>query len=114
MRPARTSASTAVSAAKCAAKSVAAATREEPQFLDWLADELQSRPDEEQLPRVPRSHLEEVAKVPPQLEKLLLLGFLLCLDILLHELSFTPLQALRSSLQLLCSWAVPGRHAEKL
>ncbi|CAJ1347221.1 unnamed protein product [Effrenium voratum] len=67
--PARTSASTAVSAAKCAAKSVAAATREEPQFLDWLADELQSRPDEEQLPRVPRSHLEEVAKVPPQLER---------------------------------------------
>ena len=28
-----------------------------------------------------------------ELRKLLLLGFLLCLDILLHELSFTPLQA---------------------
>ncbi|CAE7903104.1 TAPT1, partial [Symbiodinium microadriaticum] len=33
--------------------------------------------------------------------KLLLLGFLLCLDILLHELSFTPLQAVRSCTQLM-------------
>ncbi|CAK9042784.1 unnamed protein product [Durusdinium trenchii] len=97
------------SAATSAAKSAAAAVTEkksleesaETNFLAWLVDELRSRPDEEQLPRIPRSHLEEVAKVPKQLEKLLLLGFLLCLDILLHELSFTPLQAIRSSLQLL-------------
>lgn len=93
-------------AATSAAKSVAAAVAEkrskeaEPDFFAWLLDELRSRPDEEQLPRIPRSHLQEVANVPKQLEKLLLLGFLLCLDILLHELSFTPLQAIRSSLQL--------------
>lgn len=34
--------------------------------------------------------------VPRRLEKLLGFGFLLCLDILLHELSFTPLQVVRS------------------
>lgn len=102
---------TAAAAATVAAKSVAAAVERtdydnkwqfaEPSFFSWLCDELNSRPDEEQLPYVPRNHLLEVAKVPRQLEKLLLLGFLLCLDILLHELSFTPLQAVRSCTQLM-------------
>ena len=65
-------------------------------FWAWVSDETASRPDESQLPRVPRSHLLEVARVPLRLEKLLAFGFLLCLDILLHELSFTPLQVLFS------------------
>jgi len=109
-------------AATTAAKSVAAAVARsdssvEPDFFAWLVDELRSRPDEDQLPRIPRSHLEEVAKVPRQLEKLLLLGFLLCLDILLHELSFTLLQAIHSLLQLLLgfrswgSWSGGGNIA---
>lgn len=63
-------------------------------FWTWISDETASRPDESQLPRVPRSHLLEVARVPLRLEKILAFGFLLCLDILLHELSFTPLQVL--------------------
>lgn len=63
-------------------------------FWTWLSDETASRPDETQLPRVPQSHLLEVARVPLRLEKVLAFGFLLCLDILLHELSFTPLQVL--------------------
>lgn len=69
---------------------------EQVSFLAWLKDEVKSRPDEVQLEGIPRSHLEEVAKSPWQLEKLLLLGFLLCLDILLYELSYTPLQVARS------------------
>ena len=68
--------------------------RKDLDFATWLIDEVQSRPDEAQLPRVPKSHLEQVSLVPHRLEKLLALGFLLCLDILLHELSFTPLQAI--------------------
>jgi len=101
----------AAAAAAVAAKSVVSAVERtdydgkwqfaEPSFFSWLCDELNSRPDEEQLPYVPRNHLLEVAKVPRRLEKLLLLGFLLCLDILLHELSFTPLQAVRSCAQML-------------
>eukprot|EP00438_Fugacium_kawagutii_P012858 Skav209908 [mRNA] locus=scaffold1253:67514:68807:- [translate_table: standard] len=63
-------------------------------FSAWMSDEIASRPDESQLPRVPRSHLLEVARVPLRLEKILAFGFLLCLDMLLHELSFTPLQVL--------------------
>eukprot|EP00913_Durusdinium_trenchii_P000617 g570.t1 len=39
-------------------------------------------------------HLLEVARVPLRLEKVLAFGFLLCFDILLHELSFMPLQVL--------------------
>ncbi|CAK9083708.1 unnamed protein product [Durusdinium trenchii] len=65
-----------------------------PNFWWWLSDETRSRPDEAQLPKVPRSHLLEVARVPLRLEKVLAFGFLLCFDILLHELSFTPLQVL--------------------
>jgi len=88
------------------------------EFWAWLLDEIQSRPDESQLPRVPRSHLLEVTLVPQRLEKLLLVGFLLCVDILLHELSFTPLQALFAiprilahSLRRLLGRSVPGAHA---
>jgi len=74
-------------------------------FAAWLADEFGSRPDEAQLSRVPRSHLlDEVTKVPKRLEKLLGFGFLLCLDILLHELTFTPLQVVWSF------WRLPFRH----
>ncbi|CAK9085207.1 unnamed protein product [Durusdinium trenchii] len=65
-----------------------------PNFWWWLSDETRSRPDEAQLPKVPRSHLLEVARVPLRLEKVLAFGFLLCFDILLHELSFMPLQVL--------------------
>lgn len=61
-------------------------------FLSWISDEVRSRPDETQLSKIPRSHLLEVAQVPARLEKLLIVGFLLCLDLLLHELTFTPLQ----------------------
>eukprot|EP00421_Protoceratium_reticulatum_P056379 CAMPEP_0168493726 /NCGR_PEP_ID=MMETSP0228-20121227/70866_1 /TAXON_ID=133427 /ORGANISM="Protoceratium reticulatum, Strain CCCM 535 (=CCMP 1889)" /LENGTH=744 /DNA_ID=CAMNT_0008510515 /DNA_START=39 /DNA_END=2275 /DNA_ORIENTATION=+ len=71
------------------------------QFLSWLSDEVQSCPDETQLKSVPKSHLVEVAKVPHRLEKLLAVGFLLCLDILLHELSYTPLQVARALPKLL-------------
>uniref|UniRef100_A0A6T0X384 Uncharacterized protein n=1 Tax=Alexandrium monilatum TaxID=311494 RepID=A0A6T0X384_9DINO len=80
---------------KCGARS-GARPRPRLDFPTWLLDEVQSRPDESQLPRVPRSHLVEVAQVPGLLEKLLLMGFLLCFDILLHELSFTPLQVVRA------------------
>jgi len=62
-------------------------------FATWLGDEVRSRPDEAQLHRIPKSHLPEVTRVPYRVEKILGFGFLLCLDILLHELSFMPLQA---------------------
>lgn len=61
-------------------------------FWAWLTDEVQSRPDETQLPKVPRSHLLEVYKVPWRLEKLLGFGMFFCLDIMLYELSFMPLR----------------------
>lgn len=63
------------------------------QFFPWLLDEVSSRPDSEHQ-KVPESHLYEVLKVPKRLEKLLCIGFGLCMDILLHELSFTPLQVI--------------------
>eukprot|EP00929_Paragymnodinium_shiwhaense_P014274 TRINITY_DN122170_c0_g1_i1.p1 TRINITY_DN122170_c0_g1~~TRINITY_DN122170_c0_g1_i1.p1 ORF type:complete len:816 (+),score=165.74 TRINITY_DN122170_c0_g1_i1:102-2549(+) len=71
-------------------------------FSSWLGDEVRSRPDEEQLKKVPRSHLKEVCKVPKPLEKILGFGFLLCLDILLHELSFTLTQVARALPRLIC------------
>ncbi|CAJ1404145.1 unnamed protein product [Effrenium voratum] len=64
-------------------------------FWSWLGGEAASRAKPPSLEALPRNHLLEVAKVPPRLEKVLAFGFLLCLDILLHELSFTPLQVLR-------------------
>jgi len=78
------------------------ADAEEPMlsFSAWLQDEVRGRPEEAQFP-APHSHLEEVAKVPKGLEKVLFLGLLLCLDILLHELSFTPLQVMWASPRLM-------------
>lgn len=70
-------------------------------FLAWLGDEMRGRPDEAQLQRVPRNQLVEVAKAPWRIEKLLGFGFLICLDILLHELSFTPLRVARALPRLL-------------
>ncbi|CAK0869418.1 unnamed protein product, partial [Prorocentrum cordatum] len=79
-----------------------------PAFLQWLADEVHSRPVDEtqQLPGA--SHLAEVAKVPKRLEKLLIIGDLLCCDIVLHELSFTPLQAAGALLKLPWRYALKG------
>lgn len=65
-------------------------------FMSWLHDEVRCRPDAAQLNRVPRSHLLEVLKVGPRLEKVLLLGLMFCFDILLHELSFMPFQAAKA------------------
>mmetsp|Transcript_83843 Transcript_83843/g.211133 ORF Transcript_83843/g.211133 Transcript_83843/m.211133 type:complete len:846 (-) Transcript_83843:16-2553(-) len=99
-----------------AAAAVAATACRRLDFQSWLADELGSRPDEAQLHRVPKSHLGEVADVLPRLEKLLGFGFLLCLDILLHELSFTPLQVVWSAWRLFFSRGRPivcGQRATK-
>eukprot|EP00403_Amphidinium_massartii_P005972 CAMPEP_0178373114 /NCGR_PEP_ID=MMETSP0689_2-20121128/1698_1 /TAXON_ID=160604 /ORGANISM="Amphidinium massartii, Strain CS-259" /LENGTH=746 /DNA_ID=CAMNT_0019993051 /DNA_START=16 /DNA_END=2256 /DNA_ORIENTATION=- len=85
-------------AATPVAKEVAMALRQIPSkadlnFTTWLSMELSSRPEQAQLGRVPRSHLLEVAMVPWRVEKVLGFGMLQCMDIILHELSFTPLQA---------------------
>jgi len=58
--------------------------------------------DQAQLGETPPSHLLEVAKVPWHLEKVLGFGMLQCLDIVLHELSFTPWQAISALPRLLC------------
>lgn len=91
---------------------IAASVVRQLDFAAWLADEVRSRPDEEQLKRVQgKSHLDEVRKVPLHLEKLLGFGFMLCLDILLHELSFTPLQVAKALWRLLLPSA--GRRPAK-
>lgn len=95
----------AVSASDKIADVVAAATKigkpdrpERPvlRFADWFADEIAARPHDAHPEKVPRSNLLEVVQAPWRVEKILGFGFLLCLDILLHELSFTPAQVLRA------------------
>ncbi|CAD7953983.1 unnamed protein product [Amoebophrya sp. A25] len=44
-------------------------------------------------------HLEDLLRTPWRLEKTLLFGMFLCLDALLHELTFMPINVLRSSLR---------------
>jgi hypothetical protein len=83
-------------------------------FLTWLFDEVRSRPDESALLAIPRSHLQEVKMVPVRLEKLLGFGFLLCLDILLHELSFTPLQVVRALPRMLAGRLTVTEECDRL
>jgi hypothetical protein len=90
-------------AASAAAPTTGGSTALRLDFASWLGDELQSRPDEAQLKQVPRSSLLELTNVPKNIEKVICFGFLLCTDILLHELSFTPAQVFRA-LPRLSQW----------
>ena len=64
-------------------------------FPTWLMDEVVGRSDYSSIvKRLGRTaHLEDMLNTPWQLEKCLGIGFILCLDVLLHELTFMPLNA---------------------